>query len=99
MIGRGSQFGKARGKGGGVRGRFHIAVGGGSGLCRRSGRGGAVARQLRKAARGLVHAQFAQAGKAAAKAVKAPRVQIEGHGLSLIHICTAAPEAFSAKVA
>ena len=79
-FGRGGQSGKARGKGGGIRGRFHIAVGGGGVFCRRSGRGSAVARQLRKAARGLIHAQFAQAGKAAAKAVQAPCVQIEGHG-------------------
>ena len=71
---------QALGEGWRVFRRLH-ATGRGTARVHFGRRGGAGhLRQLRKAARSLVHAQFAQAGKATGKAVEAPCVQIEGHG-------------------
>ena len=75
-------------------GALRLRLGGGRGRG-----GGFLLCRARQAAGGLVHAQFAQAGKAAAQPVQAPMLQIERHrrvatdggqrsaqALSLIHI-------------
>ena len=75
------QFPQARAERVGVLRRFHaggalrLRLGGGRGRG-----GGFLLCRARQAAGGLVHAQFAQAGKAAAQPVQAPMLQIERHG-------------------